>query len=976
MKNLGRHEFVLPTGDPLGTGVATGNRYTVASVKRINNGSDKPHDIGCALLATDVPTSVVASYPQVFTGKLKAIWDTGLFFQRPSYIAGFGYHTPNPKWPNEEPYHPWLPSDGSRRWGELNTPKPYRDACDSEVFEGQCFDDYLWNAKGNSNPEFQRGDSGGPLVFTTGWNGETHDTVIAGVASGWWEDQTVSTVQRVWASTGAPGGKDNGAWIINECLGGDADNDGVTDDVDNCPPSRCIAMGRNIADCANPGQEDDDGDGVGEACDNCAQAVCDALEAAYGHVPPRVSCSNPSQSNRDGDSRGDACDLCPNNTAGAHALASVVEPDADGDGVGDACDACDAYNPYSWCAENNACGTSGGLCLIEPGAVLGHCVTAKDSDGDGVPDGCDECPGLQTQSRLNSNLLAEEREKLGHPEVQHLADECDPVPIVRMSQPGPFGTIPAGSNGGLTPGDGEGPDDVAEIYQNGWLGLDLTNPAAVVTVQRGITYRHCSCKDPLGDEVGFEYCTSRLSNICFPKDVSDTAKWRVVTLTRNNGASYTGGTGTTSPRSFTTSTVSSNGQVPRNVLWKWREDVLTGDVDHFGTCPGSNVLDCRTNGVILSRTEKQAPYASLREQNYALGDVVASVRTPAVTQELVRPSINCPAPCKPHWVRPDYLRDPDLWGFTGRFSIPRPLVLGADNSILAVTGRGSGIDVTSYFRDGEPENLLAPDVQWLTAVEPLSVVRAHKPPAYYSNVHAALLRRHFDGIAPMALSMAHHGIGLAEGVYVPNLVGRMTTSGQPPELDGVSGAFSALESSVYMVGGATSDGDAAGTIWRWNLHQFAWSLVSADGPAPSSEVLSVAYDPQGQRLYVLDVDDHDRIGSLRFARLFRVDLAAGTSTQLLTVPYLGSRYAAISVMEDGRLALVSSGSASHTVWRLDARGSKLKYKGVLIAPGKVRAAPVMGEDRLYLAVEYQPGKLDVAELSPNRFFGTGLCAQL
>lgn len=66
--------------------------------------------------------------------------------------------------------------------------------------------------------------------------------------------------------------------------GGDADDDGVPDEEDNCPNT------------PNPNQEDADGDGVGDACDNCPD------------VP------NPGQTDTDGDGTGDACDTTVDTT--------------------------------------------------------------------------------------------------------------------------------------------------------------------------------------------------------------------------------------------------------------------------------------------------------------------------------------------------------------------------------------------------------------------------------------------------------------------------------------------------------------------------------------------------------------------------------------------------------------------------------------------------------------------------------------
>jgi hypothetical protein len=83
--------------------------------------------------------------------------------------------------------------------------------------------------------------------------------------------------------------------VLQRATGGaciDSDDDGVCDDVDNCPAN------------ANPGQEDQDGDGKGDVCDNC----------------PAVS--NPGQEDADGDGIGDACEAPP---------AQVCDMDSDGD---------------------------------------------------------------------------------------------------------------------------------------------------------------------------------------------------------------------------------------------------------------------------------------------------------------------------------------------------------------------------------------------------------------------------------------------------------------------------------------------------------------------------------------------------------------------------------------------------------------------------------------------------------------------
>ncbi len=96
---------------------------------------------------------------------------------------------------------------------------------------------------------------------------------------------------------------------------GDIDDDGITDDMDNCPND------------PNPGQEDLDQDGRGDACDNCPND------------------SNPNQLNSDdADDGGDECDNNDDNddyddeADNCPILASPDLTDTDTDGMGDECD--------------------------------------------------------------------------------------------------------------------------------------------------------------------------------------------------------------------------------------------------------------------------------------------------------------------------------------------------------------------------------------------------------------------------------------------------------------------------------------------------------------------------------------------------------------------------------------------------------------------------------------------------------------
>ena len=151
---------------------------------------------------------------------------------------------------------------------------------------------------------------------------------------------------------------------------GDADDDGVLDDVDNCPG------------VYNPNQADADGDGLGDACDDCndvdSDDVCDDVDNCLGTY-------NPNQEDTDGDGIGDACDDCTDSDDdgvcdGSDNCAGACNPnqeDADGDGIGDACDDCNDVDSDDVCDDVDNC-----LGTYNP--------NQEDTDGDGVGDACDE----------------------------------------------------------------------------------------------------------------------------------------------------------------------------------------------------------------------------------------------------------------------------------------------------------------------------------------------------------------------------------------------------------------------------------------------------------------------------------------------------------------------------------------------------------------------------------------------------------
>ena len=208
--------------------------------------------------------------------------------------------------------------------------------------------------------------------------------------------------------------------LVHGSSAGDADSDGETDDLDNCPAT------------ANAGQSDFDGDGFGDDCDpdldgdgyragedcndadaaispdpitveNCSDTIdnncdgsADAADLQCGACPPGFDADldgvcdwddicpadpDPAQLDSDGDGFGDACDVCPasatidadpdGDDVCADNCPSVWNPgqeDVDGDGVGDVCDTCDLDG-------------TGGTCA-PIGAVFESAITDPDDDGE------------------------------------------------------------------------------------------------------------------------------------------------------------------------------------------------------------------------------------------------------------------------------------------------------------------------------------------------------------------------------------------------------------------------------------------------------------------------------------------------------------------------------------------------------------------------------------------------------------------
>ena len=170
---------------------------------------------------------------------------------------------------------------------------------------------------------------------------------------------------------------------------GDADGDGVTDALDNCPS------------LFNPDQADCDGDGAGDACELVAGTALDC----NGNLTP------------------DDCETFTD--CNANDVPDECEPDCNGNGAADACDI-----------------MGGASADCDGNGVPDECDVSADCNRNGVSDGCDIAGG--GSSDTNANGYPDECEALGpdFATVSTIQDVVDFGGAQRMDDlPGPDGRV-------------------------------------------------------------------------------------------------------------------------------------------------------------------------------------------------------------------------------------------------------------------------------------------------------------------------------------------------------------------------------------------------------------------------------------------------------------------------------------------------------------------------------------------------------
>jgi sugar lactone lactonase YvrE len=165
-------------------------------------------------------------------------------------------------------------------------------------------------------------------------------------------------------------------------LGSDSDNDNIPDVIDNC------------INTSNNAQLDSDNDGAGDLCDNTPLGPDFDDDGIPNHIDNCVNQSNESQVDYDNDGIGDVCDQTP------------FGPDSDNDGTPD-----DSDNCINDSNANQADFDKDGL-----GDICDSTPFGPDIDSDGVTDSSDNCVDTS-----NSDQMDKDHDEIG--------DLCDSSPL-------------------------------------------------------------------------------------------------------------------------------------------------------------------------------------------------------------------------------------------------------------------------------------------------------------------------------------------------------------------------------------------------------------------------------------------------------------------------------------------------------------------------------------------------------------------
>jgi len=846
------------------------------------------------------------------------------------------------------------------------------------------------------------GDSGGPLLFMKDGTTPTIWGVFSILdARAIANPLILEALGRQWSPTW-DNGLDNGAFIRAQL--DDADGDLVSDSNDNCPPSRCPG---NLSACKNPIQEDSDGDSIGDACDNCAPGAC----VAQGL--PEQMCANPSQVDSDRDGIGDVCDGCPTTASTSFVF------DRDADGIPDSCDNCASVSnrprscvtnadcpngfcildggKWGFCPDGTAClpGTSpacSGTGICSAAGSFGICSRQPDDDADGIGNVCDNCPGTPNgRANSNSNPRAEVREG-----ATPLGDVCDPVPVFSS---GPILMTRASAT--------SGPSPTTAFASYAGIGSTTSTPHTPFSAAQ-VGFRHCNCHDfATGLDVTdkeacrLSFCPDERSQFTNP---APSAPWKVITIGANPPGSftltqppalldgrvnptYTGALNcadTLSHPAVPGGNASCRIGVPQTVFWFHQADINAGRV-----VPYTKLGQQLTAGLFWNHGLVTTPVAQFadagRDALFAgrLRDTYTYVTTPSelpFAPPRVLPPIGSACQTNPQCVfthRHDWFSNPTTFTTTIgplRATAGPAIFVTFGTTIVAMRPPGSpSLDVTSHLSPGVQGALQSASNFWLTPVEP-----AYRAGGVVDQTAAVVMPRTWtqqtSTLSPV-IPGGVNGFLLAsesEGSQVPPQTGGFV----PSDRTGARGLFSAVERSVYMVGGRRGD-TPTGEIWRYALDAGEWIPLFQTIPgSPAAQVFlgdvsGLAYDQAHGKLVVAD-----RLPS--GSRIAVLDTRNSTSKLAALIDLTAFTKVGIGAGDDGTFVLVGArwSQAKWTAYRFKLTASDdVVWMGQLTGTGYVLADPMWADGGLSLFV--QDGQnLKVVDLTAAAFVGSGPPADL
>jgi hypothetical protein len=1030
--------FHLPTVDS--TGAIVDNVFgssdwffttRVCDPETFHVAEDSVQDLAVVLLSTTIGPAILPEVPQIYTfGDFidrisnKPKDQFAPFFADPVLAVAMGHSRLNATGgPFIEKLEATVPDhifDHQRffQYGGLCSILPI--PCDRDADGWWIHDDNNFVVTAN-RLELQRGDSGGPLTFMSEFG--TTPMIMGvfslsffgtsdGVPIDWTRVKEPFGAINAWSPTW-DNGLNNGAFIRAHLV--DADNDGVTDDIDNCPPSAC----KNPELCANPDQKDDDKDGIGDLCDNCSGNYC--LTVLGQGV---LNCANHDQKDFDGDGVGDVCDLCPE-------LASSSAVDSDSDGIGDECDPCPKQiGGRQACQTDLQCG-SGHFCIM-PDKKGGKCTATSrscgagtltnnfqcqpvgfcqdsgnwgecsgsddlDLDHDGIGDACDNCRFRADKNlQINSNNEAEFRE--GAPPQ---LDACDTTAMMTLR---PVIEQKDLANGKRT---------LFTVYAGIGSSDDRALNPPFTDAEAG--FRHCDCSDLIGTtsaDTLLDQCLNRSQ--CGDQrgkfNNPNEANWRKISTTmgadndyneshlspatvdRRENPTYTSGTDCSDPLPHPPdSREATRCRLGTGHLMRWdtQADIDAGRVVSFQGTPGSG--PSQTAGLLWTHeadaSQDPSSGEGARDIDWAgaLRDHFVFVATP----EIAAPSVSRLIPplggvnCKTdpqcifmfsnQWLNRLILPGSDLSRVISL--LPRTITVQPDptSGILTGTRRltDPAVDLTPALTPGA-QMVLADRTRWLMQpVESRVKDDLFRPiaisvPRSWSQLGSdvgCLSVGETNQLEPTC-SLSTFGAPGDNGLSAFGGLGFV-----PSDREGARELYSALENSVYMVGGtSTASGVPTGEIWRLNLATQAWTHLFMQIDHPQAQVRNpqaLSYDSTTGQLLVIDNLYNTSLGQT--SRLLIYNTHTDTS-EIAAALSLGT-FSKVSLTStgDGNFLLVGAQDNSWTSYRFNVDAEdNITWLGQASGPGLVLADPVHWEDGPSIAILTSAG-VDAADL-PDRIF--------